>query len=94
MNMPEEVLNEILIFARKHDVKSVILFGSRAKGNHTERSDIDIAVSGGDFNSFYGDIKENVNSLLMFDVINLDGKISPELQNEIKKDGIKLYEKT
>ena len=58
-----------------------------------ERSDVDIAVYGGDFDSFYWDIKENIHSLLMFDVINADASISEELKKEIKKDGVVIYEK-
>ena len=38
-------------------------------------------------------IKEKVHSLLMFDVVEADGHISEELKNEIKKDGIVIYEK-
>ena len=58
-NLPERVLRDISSIARKHSVTKVILFGSRARGTNTERSDIDIAVYGGDFDSFYWDIKEN-----------------------------------
>ena len=79
--MPQNILSKI------------ILFGSRARGNNTERSDVDIAVYGGDFDSFYWDIKENIHSLLMFDVINADASISEELKKEIKKDGVVIYEK-
>ena len=92
-NLPERVLREISLFARKHSVTKVILFGSRARGTNTERSDIDIAVYGGDFDSFYWDIKENVHSLLMFDIIEADSPISDELKKEIKKDGVAIYEK-
>ncbi|MFV0502655.1 MAG: nucleotidyltransferase family protein [Lachnospirales bacterium] len=70
-----------------------MLFGSRAKGNYTEKSDIDIAIYGGDFDSFYWDIKEKTSSLLMFDIVDLNTTISDELKNEIKNGGITLYEK-
>lgn len=92
-NLPERVLRNISSIARKHSVTKVILFGSRARGTNTERSDIDIAVYGGDFDSFYWDIKENVHSLLMFDVIEADSSISEELKKEIEKDGVTIYEK-
>lgn len=72
----------------------MILFGSRARGTHRERSDIDIAVYGGNFDSFYWDIKENVHSLLIFDIVEADGDISEELREEIVKDGVVIYEKT
>lgn len=62
-NLPQRVVRDIIIFADKHSIRKVILFGSRARGDNTERSDIDIAVYGGDFDSFYWDIKENKTSL-------------------------------
>lgn len=59
-----------------------------------KRSDIDIAVYGGDFDSFYWDVKEKIHSLLMFDIIEADASISEELKQEIEKDGVTIYEKT
>ena len=75
-------------------LRNIVLFGSRAKGNNTERSDIDMAVYGGDFDGFYWDIKEKINSLLMFDIIQADSAISDDLKHEIEKDGVINYEKT
>mgnify|MGYP002771816553 FL=1 len=92
-NLPDRVLRDITRFAKIHSITKVILFGSRARGTNTERSDIDIAVYGGDFNSFYWDIKENVHSLLMFDVVEVDAGISEELEEEIRRDGVVIYEK-
>ena len=92
-NLPERVEREIVMFAGKHSVTKVVLFGSRARGSNTERSDVDIAVSGGDFDEFYWNIKENVHSLLMFDVIDMDSVISEELKKEIERDGVVIYEK-
>ena len=75
-------------------LRNIVLFGSRAKGNNTERSDIDMAVYGGDFDGFYWDIKEKINSLLMFDIIQADSAISDDLKHEIEKDGVIINEKT
>ena len=91
-NIPERVMRDITFFSRKNGVQRVILFGSRARGTCTERSDIDIAVSGGDFDAFYWDIREKVHSLLTFDVVDLDSGVSDELKKEIERDGIILYE--
>ena len=93
-NLPDRILRELSFFAKKYSVTKIILFGSRARGTNTERSDIDIAVYGGDFEHFYWDVKENVPSLLMFDVVQADEKISDELKQEIERDGITIYEKT
>ena len=75
-------------------LRNIVLFGSRAKGNNTERSDIDMAVYGGDFDGFYWNIKEKINSLLMFDIIQADSAISDDLKHEIEKDGVIISEKT
>ena len=48
-DLPERLVNEISRFAKKSGIRKIILFGSRAKGTNTKRSDIDIAVYGGDF---------------------------------------------
>ena len=93
-NLPDRILRELSTFAKKYAITKIILFGSRARGTHTERSDIDIAVYGGDFDSFYWDVKEKIHSLLMFDIIEADASISEELKQEIEKDGVTIYEKT
>ena len=91
--IPKRIAKDISAFAVKHGVQIIILFGSRARGNHTERSDVDIAVSGGDFDAFYWDVKENIHSLLTFDIVNMDDNISDDLKEEITKDGVTIYEK-
>ena len=53
-----------------------------------------MAVYGGDFDGFYWNIKEKINSLLMFDIIQADSAISDDLKHEIEKDGVIIYEKT
>lgn len=80
--------------AKKYGVKKVILFGSRARGDNWERSDIDLAVSGGDRTMFALDVDEAeiVPTLLMFDVVNLDSGCNEELRAEIELDGVVLYE--
>lgn len=86
-NLSDRILRELSGFAQKYSVNKIILFGSRARGTNTERSDIDIAVYGGDFDGFYWDVKEKVHSLLMFDIVQADAAISNELKQEIEKDG-------
>ena len=93
-NLPDRILRELSFLAKKYAVTKIILFGSRARGTNTERSDIDIAVYGGDFEHFYWDVKEKIHSLLMFDIVQADSKISDELKREIERDGVTIYEKT
>lgn len=86
------VIEEICNFARKYNVKKVILFGSRARGNFKEKSDIDLAVQGGDFIRFMLDANEETSTLLSFDIINLDEEIMSELRESIEKEGKVIYE--
>ena len=92
-NLPDRVVRELHFFAKTYAVTKIVLFGSRARGTNTERSDIDIAVYGGDFDGFYWDVKEKIHSLLMFDIVQADTAISDELKEEIEKDGVVIYEK-
>lgn len=91
--IPERVLQEILQFARDAGVERLVLFGSRARGTHSERSDIDLAVYGGDFDAFYFRVQEETESLLEFDLIDMHRKVSPSLLEEIEREGIEIYEK-
>lgn len=87
------VIKEIRDFAQKYGVDTVILFGSRARGDYKRVSDIDLAVKGGDLVRFALDVQEETSTLLKFDVVNLDGSIQEELRNSIEKEGKILYEK-
>lgn len=87
------VLQEIIDLAEKYDVNKVILFGSRARGDYKSRSDIDLAVSGGDCVRFALDVQENTSTLLFFDIVNLDGTVQKELLESIEKEGVCVYEK-
>lgn len=89
----KEVIEEIRNFARKYQVKKVILFGSRARGDYKRTSDIDIAVSGGDFAKFALDVEEETSTLLEFDIVNLDREMQDELREAIEREGKLLYEK-
>lgn len=87
------VLEEILQLARKYDVRKVILFGSRARGDFSRTSDIDLAVEGGDFERFALDVDEETSTLLQYDIVNLDRDMQEELRDSIKREGKLLYEK-
>lgn len=92
-DIDKRVEEDIIKIAKKHSIEKVILFGSRARGDNFERSDIDLAVSGGNSLDFYYDIEENTWTLLSFDIVDLDKGISKELQTEIDRDGVVIYEK-
>lgn len=87
----KKILDEIIVLAQKNGIKKIFLFGSRARGDNHERSDIDLAISGGNFFQFTDDV-ENIETLLSFDVVNLDEKLSADFRNEINHDGVLIFE--
>ena len=86
------VLEQIRCHAKKHGIQKVILFGSRARGTFRRDSDIDLAVSGGNADLFRLSVEEETDTLLTYDVVNLDHIVSTELLDVIRKEGIVLYE--
>lgn len=86
------VIEEICDIARKYHVQKVLLFGSRARGDFKAKSDIDLAVQGGDFIRFMLDVNEETSTLLKFDIVNLNEEIQSELTESIKKEGKIIFE--
>lgn len=91
--LKEELINEIVSFAKEYDVEKLIIFGSRARGDYKERSDIDLAVKGGDVQGFSLSVDEEASTLLRFDILDLGSELKEELLESIAKEGIIIYEK-
>ncbi len=91
--LSEKLQREIIFFAKKNNIDKLVLFGSRARGDFSPRSDIDLAVWGGNGASFVTDIDEETNTLLMFDVVDFKYSVQIELKDSILKEGFLLYEK-
>jgi predicted nucleotidyltransferase len=98
MNTPPGVINTIAErFGSNPQVEKGILFGSSARGDERERSDIDIAVIGPEITDrewlvmwFYAD--EDAPSLLFIDLLRY--KSAPKyLRVSIDKDGVAIYER-
>jgi len=91
--LPDRLISEIVVLARTHGLDRVILFGSRARGDFRDLSDIDLAVSGGNVAAFALDVEENTQTLLSFDIVDLDGAVQSELMESIEREGQTIYEK-
>lgn len=90
----ERVFREICEGAEKYNVSRVILFGSRARGTHQKKSDLDLAVYGcSNFAEFSFAMQEDVWTLLKMDLIDMDEVTSKDLTSEIERDGVVIYEK-
>ena len=89
----QNVLQAIIKLAKDNDVRKLILFGSRARGDYKERSDIDLAFYGCNSSRFILAVDEETPTLLQFDVLDLDKPIQAELLDSIKREGMVIYEK-
>lgn len=87
IRLDTDIRDQIIGLAKRYGLAKVILFGSRARGDGRPRSDIDLAVSGGDIVCFRTDIDEEVRTLLMFDVVDLDSPVQEELLASIRDEG-------
>ena len=86
----DEVIAEITQRCRNYGAQKIILFGSRAKGTATERSDIDIAVSGVEcFDELVEKIEE-LPTLYSVDLLNMDTCRNELLLEDIKQYGRKI----
>ena len=86
---------QIAALGRQYGASRIVLFGSRARGDHRERSDIDLAIYDLPKNTWssFEDAVENLPTLLSFDLVDMNRPISPELRTNIERDGIDLMTK-
>ena len=86
----EQVLEQVKSICADENIKEVILYGSWAKGTATERSDVDLALSGA---ADFEEIKEKIDAiptLRSFDILNLDRCRNELLRKEVMEYGRKI----
>ncbi|MGH1468880.1 MAG: nucleotidyltransferase family protein [Bdellovibrionales bacterium] len=94
-SIPKEVFNLLLKIKRMFPVEQILLFGSRARGDFKERSDIDIAISAPACNSRqWLEIEElllyNSVSLLNIDLVRFDQITDPTFKERIESESISI----
>lgn len=90
--MPD-LYSQLAALAQQHGAQRLVLFGSRARGDHAERSDVDLAVYGMPETaraSFYLDA-EDLPTLLKLDIVHVHPGMDPAFLQNIEKDGVTLY---
>lgn len=95
MNLDEQILKDIISISKKHDeIIKVVLFGSRARMDNIEKSDIDLAIySDANISEFIEDIENNTTTLLEFDYSDMKNIFDDFFIEQINKEGIIIYEK-
>ncbi len=82
------------VLRRHPEVAEAILFGSRAQGTHTVRSDVDLAVSGEVAPLRAAAIGAELDELPLpyrFEVQSLEHLRYPSLLDHIRRVGIRIY---
>lgn len=83
----EEVIEEIIAACKAAGATRVFLFGSRARGNAGERSDIDIAVCGVADIFALEDAIDEIDTIYKIDLVDLDTCGNELLIEDVKKYG-------
>ncbi len=87
---------KLIVLAEKYKAVKLILFGSRARGDHSQTSDIDLAIIGMPEENqalFWSDI-DDLPTLLSFDLVHISPHTAPALLANIKKEGVTLMDRT
>lgn len=91
----EEIKEKIIPIAQEYGVERVSLFGSYARGEANENSDVDFYIEKGqirnliDYIGFVNDLEDNLNCHVDVITTGIEDKSFLEL---IKKEGVLLYE--
>lgn len=95
----EKVFAYLMDAAKKSSaIQSLILFGSRARRDHRDRSDYDIAVNAPRMTDtawakWALDVKEGAPTLCGVDLVRMSKQVSMALVAEVKSEGVTIYSK-
>ena len=89
----EQLYSQLAALAAQYGARRLVLFGSRARGDARERSDIDLAVYGmpEKKRGAFWMAAEELPTLLKFDIVHILPGMDPKFLHNIEKDGVTLY---
>ena len=94
--LPESIQQTIKHIVNVAQPQKIVLFGSRARGNHRSNSDVDLAVFGktcsdSQWNTLLVDIAEEPFSLYVIDLVD-HNILSEDYEKQISCEGKAIYE--
>ena len=93
IHLPDDLAAQLPALARKYGARRLVLFGSRARGDHRPRSDIDLAIYDmpeENRATFWLEVEE-LPTLLKFDLVHVSPGMDLVFLGNIEKDGVTLY---
>lgn len=87
----------ISALSKFNEIERAVIFGSRAKGNYKEGSDIDIAIYGDDItfdtlSSLHSILEDQGPLPYLFDIVDYTHLDHKELKEHIDRVGVAIYE--
>lgn len=94
--LPDDTIRTLHdVFARHKEIQEVVIFGSRARGDCREGSDIDLSLKGKDItHDVLYRLEEDLDSLLLpylFDISIYAELHNPDFINSIDREGKVIY---
>lgn len=94
--MNDMVLNEITAIAKQFNVDRILLYGSRARGDHLPLSDYDIAIFGEHLSDadkvLLSHAIDDIKTLKKIDVVFMTSDRDDDFARQIFKEGVAIYE--
>lgn len=95
---PGDLKSIIAVIEQQPEVEEALIFGSRAKGNYKNGSDIDIALKGAGITdkttgSIIYILNEETQMPYKFDVLNYHTIVNEDLVKHIDRTGISFYKR-
>lgn len=96
--LKESTIDKIIsVFVKYAKIEKILLYGSRARGNYRNGSDIDLTLIGKYLNySQLGSIESDIDDLFLpysFDISIFKDIDNPDLVDHINRIGVVIYEK-
>ena len=91
----EELYGRLAELARRYGARRLVLYGSRARGDHRYNSDVDLAVYGMPVENegAFGMDCDELPTLLKLDIVQIREGMNPAFLANIEKDGVTLMDR-
>ena len=91
----EELYGRLAELARRYGARRLVLYGSRARGDHRYNSDVDLAVYGMPEKNegAFGMDCDELPTLLKLDIVQIREGMNPTFLANIEKDGVTLMDR-